>query len=649
MGKASAATLTSTPKSDLIDGLKVVEPEALEETGECVGGKYFFYDSMVQALPLLRHWAHYNVKPVALDLETGTWEKGGDPDPFRSPIYLMACSTKRGESHVFDIRALLYEDEARFREAMAKFLAANTFICHNGQFEQAFLMAQFGVLPHVEFDTMLVSQILTAGLQEEGNGLDDCFERHLHLSLPKDDRKFFIQIHPSSPLTNKSIAYAAGDVAQLKELASILSRELSEKGLTHIWEEIEKPFLPILTKAKLAGVTIDVPLLETIREELEQNVEQLVARFGQLVGSRTFTKGVRKPVEVTEHNISITSWQQLMEWYYGMGHEIEGTGEEVLAALLKSRVSRRVREFTETVLEYRRVSKVLGTYALPLLSKHQNRITQRVHPDWKQMVDTGRMACRNPNLQNIPSKGEWSKLRECFIARPGHKLIVADYSQMELRILAQLSQEPGMLSAFRDGEDLHAKTAEALFGEGWTKEQRGLAKTINFGIAYGAGPNTLAEAADIPIRQAQVLLQKYFKTYPKLKEYLEKSAQRAKDLCYAETPAGRKRWFTRPKPDAENYRQQMGAIGREGCNMPIQGCNADATKIASALFADYLCDEPDVQILMWVHDEIVVEAAGGVAEMASDALKSCMIEAGKRYLPDVPVEVTISISDRWEK
>src|SRR4051794_18723463 len=114
MGKASAATLASTPKSDLIDGLKVIEPEALEETGECVGGKYFFYDTMVKALPLLRHWGHYNQKPVALDLETGTWEKGGDPDPFRSPIYLMACSTKRGESHVFDIRALLYEDEARF-------------------------------------------------------------------------------------------------------------------------------------------------------------------------------------------------------------------------------------------------------------------------------------------------------------------------------------------------------------------------------------------------------------------------------------------------------------------------------------------------------------------------------------------------------
>jgi DNA polymerase-1 len=647
MAKASAATSPSG-KTELIDGLRVIEPEPLEPTGICVGGRYHYYDTLVKALPLLNHWPSYNVKPLALDLETGTWCRGAEPDPFSSPIYLMAVSTKRGEAHVFDIRALLYEDEERFKEVMRKFLSYNKFVCHHGQFEQAFLLQQFGVLPTVEFDTMLASQILTAGLQELGNGLDDCFERYLGLKLPKDDRKFFSEIHPSSPLTNKCIAYAAGDVAQLKELARIQYEMLHEKGLYHIWEEIEKPFLPILTKAKLAGVTIDVDRMEEIRVELERTVGDHLGRFAELVGTHTFIRGKRNPAEVTEPFLSITSWQQLTEWYYGMGHEIEGTGEEVLSALLKSRVSRRVREFTQCVLDYRRDSKVLGTYVLPLLGKHRNPLTGKIHPDWKQMVDTGRMACRSPNLQNIPARTEMGqRMRECFVAEPGHKLIVADYSQMELRILAQLSQEPRMLEAFQKGEDLHSKTAEALFGAEYTKEQRGLAKTINFGIAYGAGPSTLADAADIPIRQAQALLQKYFQTYPKLKEYLDRSARSAQDYCFAATPAGRKRWFTRPDPNAEKYRQQMGAIGREGCNMPIQGCNADATKIASAEFETGKCE--GTQILMWVHDEIVVQAVEENTEHEAAWLRTCMIEAGKRYLPDVPCEVSISISERWCK
>jgi DNA polymerase I len=266
------------------------------------------------------------------------------------------------------------------------------------------------------------------------------------------------------------------------------------------------------------------------------------------------------------------------------------------------------------------------------------------------MVDTGRMACRNPNLQNIPSKGGWAKIREAFVAAPGHRLIVADYSQMELRILAQLSQEPKMIQAFRDGTDLHSQTAEALFGPEFTKEQRQIAKTFNFAVCYGSGPGTLAQQADIPYLQAKALLAKYFQTYPMLKEFLDRSSRHAQDYCYSETPAGRKRWYNRPDPTAENYKQQLGAIGREGCNAPIQGCNADCTKIASALFERAVSDcLPRGRILMWVHDEIVVESPEETAELDADLLKHCMIEAGERYLTDVPVEVSIAIGDRWQK
>jgi DNA polymerase-1 len=224
---------------------------------------------------------------------------------------------------------------------------------------------------------------------------------------------------------------------------------------------------------------------------------------------------------------------------------------------------------------------------------------------------------------------------------------------MELRILAQLSQEPKMIEAFRSGEDLHSKTAEALFGAGFTKEQRAIAKTFNFAVCYGSGPATLADQADIPIWQAKQLLSKYFKTYPKLKEYLDSSQRHAKDECFCETPAGRKRFFNRPDPSAENYKQQMAAIGREGGNAPIQGCNADAAKVASRLFEEHTFEETDVQIIMWIHDEIVVQVPSdspfGSPEAYAELLRKCMIQAAEIYVTDLPVEVSLTIAERWEK
>lgn len=643
---------TTAKASDvtLVSGLKILEPEPLEHQGICPGGKYTYYGTLAGALPLLRHWATYNQKPIALDLETGIWQKGEEPDPARSPIYLMSCSTRRGEAHVFDTRALHYEDDPLFRETMRRFLEHNVFVCHNAQFEQAFLASAYGVMIDVEFDTMLASQILTAGLNL-GNGLAECYERYLGIKLDKADRKFFSEIHPSSPLTNRSVAYSGGDVTQLKELASMQFRELEEKGLLGVWALIEKPFLPILTKAKLAGVPLDRDRLTQIEKELEEIVRLRLEQFESLVGTHTYVRGKRTPVTVTEPNINIASWQQLTEWYYGAGVEVTGTGEEILSEVLKSRRSKRVKEFTQCVLDYRRDSKILGTYVKPLLER--SALDGKIHPNWKQMVDTGRMACREPNLQNIPSKGPWAKIRECFIAEPGHKLIIADYSQMELRILAQLSQEPKMLEAFRNGEDLHAKTAAAIFGPDYTKEQRQVAKIINFGTAYGAGPPTIAAEADISFAQAKALLAKFFGEYTVLKQYLDQSKRNAQDYCFAATPAGRKRFFKRPEPDAEKYVQQMAAIGREGCNAPIQGCNADATKRASTIFAERTIEETDVQIVMWIHDEIVVQVPDdspfGSPEAYAELLKSCMIEAAQRYVTDIPVEVSITIGDRWQK
>lgn len=634
-----------TSASPTVNNLLMLEPEVMAVTGECVGGTYTYIDRLEDARPVLRSYEN----PVALDLETGVREKGDNPDPFSSPIYLMAISKKRGEAYVLDIRMLRYEDEEEFGLLMRRFLRSNRFICHNANFEQSFLMAQFGVMIDVFFDTFLASQLTTAGLRD-GNALDDCYRRYLDLELPKDDRKLFIRMHPDSPLPNSAIAYAAGDVTQLKTLANKLAFELKEKGVAHIWETIEKPFLPILTRAQLFGVRLDYELLESIKTELEDRIDAVLERWGELVGIRTYTKGVRKPTTITEPYVSITSWQQLTELFYGLGCEVEDTSEETLAAISESRRAVRIRDIAATVVDFRRLSKILGTYIEPLLGRHRNRVTGRLHPGWKQMVDTGRMACREPNCQNIPSKGEWAKIRQAFVADEGASFIIADYSQMELRVLAQMSQEPRMLEAFNTNIDLHSQTAALLFGEDFTKEHRSVAKTINFGIAYGAGPGTISREASIPFRHAVKLLEKYFDGYPKLKQYLDASQMRAKDHCISLTPAGRKRWYDRPDPCAENYDQQLAAIGREGCNAPIQGCNADVTKKASILFRQS-CERlmMDAEIVLWVHDEIVVQCPTPCAEVYADVLRECMVAAGAEYITDLPVEVSITVSDRWEK
>jgi DNA polymerase family A/LAGLIDADG-like domain len=272
-----------------------------------------------------------------------------------------------------------------------------------------------------------------------------------------------------------------------------------------------------------------------------------------------------------EYLINLNSAAQVMAEFKKLGIELEGTSEAEL--------NKHNRPEVKKLLEYRSHEKTLGSFGEGLLALI-NPNTGRIHPDFQQYgADTGRFSCSNPNVQQIPATSDF---RSCFIAPPGYKLITSDYSQAELRILAELSGDPAFLGAFESGGDLHKLAASQMFGvkiEDVSKEQRNAAKAINFGLAYGMGPQGLALRIDKTVDEARELIASYFKAFSGVQKWLDKAGRDSVSKGYAPTPLGRKRYFDQPNRDDFDYRRKMSEIERQGKNAPIQGCVVGSTRI----------------------------------------------------------------------
>ena len=324
-----------------------------------------------------------------------------------------------------------------------------------------------------------------------------------------------------------------------------------------------------------------------------------------------------------------------------VGLDLPSTGEGIL--------SQQNHPLAKLLLEYRKYEKIITAFGENLLSKI-NKKTGRIHPDYMQIgADTGRFACSNPNLQQIPAD---SLFRECFITPPGYKLVIADYSQIELRIMADLSQDPVFVKAFKDDVDLHALTASQMFGipiEEIDKAKRFQAKSINFGLMYGRGARSLAVQLEVGEDEALKLLQKYFRQYGRVKNWLDKVSKDAIRLGYSRTLAGRKRYYPKINPGDPGSERLLSNIERQGKNTPIQGTSADMTKHALvSVLRRFRKEGLDATPIHTVHDEIVVEVRADQAKKAVKILEEEMKAAGEKFLKDVPVKVEGVISDIWE-
>jgi DNA polymerase I-like protein with 3'-5' exonuclease and polymerase domains len=502
-------------------------------------------------------------------------------------------------------------------------------VFHNAKFDVKMLLHHFDLEVRGLFDTLLASQLIGAGRREGGHGLAAVSDRHLGEVVDKS-----LQISNwTGRLTDSQYQYAAKDAALMLPLHEKLSASLHELGLEDVATLEFECVLP-LAAMELAGMALDADCWRQLVANLERAHSVLSDEL-----KRELAGGIPQLTLFGEPpNINLDSPTQVMDALAHMGIKIEGTRSWQLQPLAKEHPA------IEKLLEYRSVQKLLSSYGLALL-EHISPVTGRLHADFRQMGATGgRMSCSDPNLQQVPNTPEY---RSCFRAPAGHKLVIADYSQIELRILADWSQDTALVKALMSGEDLHCVTASQMFGialEAVSKDQRSAAKQLNYGIMYGLGAQGLGARIGCSLEDAEVMLRKYFDAYSGVAAFLRDAADRAVTDRESRTRSGRLIYFSF---DA-NDRSQVGATQRLGKNAPIQGSSADIIKRALTLLYEAL--KPiDARIVNCVHDEIVIEVAEAQADECAAILDREMIAAAREFIRSVPVTVDIAIGDAWLK
>src|SRR5215208_2569638 len=571
---------------------------------------------------------------VGLDTETT------DLDPFNSRLRLIQLATP-DRVFIIDFDAFANGGPtvtAAHSDALAplrRLLEAPRpiKIAHNAKFDAKFLKYNLGVDLGTLFDTLLASQIVSAGDIEERHGLETVASRYLNEAVDKSERLS----NWNFELSEAQLEYAARDAAVLLPLREKLIERLKSESLVKCAQLEFECVMPVVD-IELAGFYMhkdrwleQLGIVEKRRTELAEQLQQVLAEEssqGSLFGGPQ------------RDDINLDSHQQLTQELSRLGIPVpESTRNWKLQPLAAQY------PIVGTLLEYRTVQKALTSYGENMIGMI-NPVTGRLHADFRQIgAPTGRFACTNPNIQQVPHAIEY---RRCFSGHPaGRKLIIADYSQIELRILAEFSGDRGFIDAFNSGADLHRVTAAQVFNasvDQVTKEQRDFAKRLNFGVVYGIGAQRFALMTGLSVSDAENVLRRYFGTYRQLDTYLREAANRAVSERQARTASGR---LVRFRYD-ENDRQQISMTQRNGKNTPIQGTSADILKRALRLLKDEL-SETNARIVNIIHDEIVVEADADEAQDVAEKVERTMCVAGEEYLKTVPVKVETDIAEEWVK
>lgn len=506
-------------------------------------------------------------------------------------------------------------------------------IAHNAKFDAKFIKHNLGVDLVGLFDTLLASQLVGAGDIEERHGLETVATRYLNEVVDKSERLS----NWNFELSEAQLEYAARDAAVLLPLREKLIERLKAESLVKCAQLEFECVMPVVD-IELAGFYMhkdrwleQLGIIGKRRIELAEQLQEVLAvesSQGSLFGGPQ------------RDDINLDSHQQLTQALNRLGIPVPDSTRNWKLQPLAAQYP-----VIETLLEYRTVQKALTSYGENMIELI-NPVTKRLHADFRQIgAPTGRFACTNPNIQQVPHAIEY---RRCFSGYPdGRKLIIADYSQIELRILAEFSGDRGFMDAFNSGADLHRVTASQVFNASLdqvTKEQRDFAKRLNFGVVYGIGAQRFALMTGLSVSDAENVLRRYFGTYRQLDSYLRDAASRAVSERQSRTASGR---LVRFRYD-ENDRQQISMTQRNGKNTPIQGTSADILKRALRLLKEELRDT-NASVVNIIHDEIVVEADAGDAESVAETVERVMCAAGQEYLKTVPVKVETEIATEWVK
>ncbi|MCG7368476.1 DNA polymerase I [Pantoea tagorei] len=493
-------------------------------------------------------------------------------------------------------------------------------------------------LAGIKFDTMLESYILNSVVgKHDMDSLSARWLNHKTVTFEEIAGKGKNQLTFNQIALEQAAHYAAEDADVTLQLHLKMWAELEkEAGPKHVFEEIEMPLVTVISRIERNGVLIDQNILAQHSKELTLRLAELEQKAHELAGE-PFNLSSTKQLQ------TILFEKQGIKPTKKTPGGAPSTSEEVLAELALDY------PLPKVILEHRGLSKLKSTYT-DKLPQMINPLTGRVHTSYHQAVTaTGRLSSTDPNLQNIPVRNdEGRRIRQAFIAGKGNRIVAADYSQIELRIMAHLSQDKGLLDAFAHGEDIHRATAAEVFGVALDKvsgEQRRSAKAINFGLIYGMSAFGLSRQLNIGAGEAKRYMDLYFERYPGVLRYMENTRELAASKGYVETLDGRRLWL----PDIKSSNAiRRKAAERAAINAPMQGTAADIIKRAMIAVDDWLQQSNDgaVRMIMQVHDELVFEVQGDAVESASQQIRALM--EGSMKL-DVPLQVEVGVGENWDE
>tara|TARA_R110000824_G_scaffold191466_2_gene373181 strand:- start:3346 stop:5235 length:1890 start_codon:yes stop_codon:yes gene_type:complete len=546
-------------------------------------------------------------------------------------------------------------------------------IFHNAKFDYKFIKKWSNITCEGIYDTFLAEVVNNCG-KKIGFGLKDLVKREFNIELNKEIRNKFIHLE-GSPYTEAQIIYGAKDVEYLCKLRNIQIPKTIANKLENV-VALENKVVLAFADIEYNGLDLNVKQWQNLdaintrsADALAINLDQEVieeAKLNKFICSHIQSDMFIPISKIRKINIKWTSPKQVLEVFKTIIPDLDDVnGKNIYKYRFKNPI-------IDTYIQYKEAMKLCTSYGDAFLKNLAG--DNKIHTNFHQILDTGRVSSSKPNMQQIPAD---NKFRNCFTAPQGWSFVSADYSSQELNVIAYGSKDPVWINALMNNEDLHSKCAELVYGDKWLdaaennclymankqkckckqhKKLRTNVKTINFGLAYGMGPNKLADTLGITVEEAKKLIDEYFTAFPSIHGFLEKLGNFGKKYGYIKTfpPYNRRRWFSNWYPKIWNHKSstmELGSIERASKNTPIQGASADMTKKALILIRDYIGTHKDapVKLVMTVHDQIDTICKNDYIEHWEKAIKSLMETAANEIVTNGLLKAEVTISDCWEK